>query len=197
MSQGAKVTSSEAIEAFRTALLVYLSKARPLVEDASDEIFRTRDWLQGDRRMYWENQVRRRTKQLEDAQQALFSVSLSNLREARNSELAALQRARRSLNDAEEKLKIVKQWTRDFDSRVGPIVKHLEQLLTVLAHDIPRASAHLVEVIKRIDAYAGVTLSAAPPASSSVEAGKEEPIAGSQQERPGGSRNPSGTEELA
>ena len=190
MSQGAKVTSSEAIESFRSALLVYLSKARPLVEDASDEIFRTRDWLQSDRRLYWENQVRRRTKQLEDAQQALFSVSLSNLREARNSELAALQRARRALNDAEEKLKIVKQWTRDFDSRVGPIVKNLEQLLTVLAHDIPRASAHLVEVIKRIDAYADVALSAAPSASPPGDVGKGEPVSGSEQEPPASSTNP-------
>ena len=76
----AHVTSTEAIAAFRASLIVYLSKARPVLEDACDEVSRTRQWLQFDRRPHWENQLRRRTRDLENAQQALYSARLANLR---------------------------------------------------------------------------------------------------------------------
>ena len=42
MSEKAHVTSTEAIEAFRARLVIYASKARPLVEDTCDEVFRLR-----------------------------------------------------------------------------------------------------------------------------------------------------------
>ena len=183
MSQGAKVASSEAIESFRSALIVYVSKTRPLVEDASDEVFRTREWLQSDRRIHWENLVRRRTRQLEEAQQELFSVSLSHLGATRMSQIAAVQKAKNALQEAQEKLKLVHRWAREFDNRVGPIVKQLEQLLTVLANDMPKGAAYLSQVVQKVDAYAGVVSPGAslspPPSVDKVGSSAEEHAEGS------------------
>src|SRR4051812_6471238 len=111
MPERAHVTSSEAIESFRASLIAYLAKARPILEDGADEVSRTRQWLQMDRRMHWEAQVRRRTKIHEQAQQAVFSARLSNLRDTTTAEQAAVLRAKRALNEAEEKLRVVKRWT--------------------------------------------------------------------------------------
>ncbi|HWN97382.1 MAG TPA: hypothetical protein VNT99_20285, partial [Methylomirabilota bacterium] len=147
-----------AIELFRANLIAYVGKARPVLEDACDEVFRTRQWLQQDRRVHWENQLRKRRKALEEAEQALFAARLGNLREATSAEVAAVTRAKRAFNEAEEKLRLVKRWTLEFDNRVQPLVKELEGLRTLLANDMPKAAAHLAQVIKTLDAYAGVKL---------------------------------------
>ena len=170
MPENANVTSTEAIESFRASLIAYLSKMRPILEDGADEVSRTRQWLQMDRRIHWENQVRRRAKALEQAQQAVFSARLSNLRETTTAEQTAVLRAKRSLNQAEEKLRVIKRWTLEFDNRVDPLVKQLESLRTLLANTLPKAAISLAQLVKTLDAYAGVaspgTAATAPPQSA-------------------------------
>ncbi len=159
MSPRAHVTSVEAIEDFRASLVVFLSKARPTLEEVSDEALRTRLWLENEQRTRWEAEVRRRTRTLEQAQQALFSAGISNLRDASDAEKMAVQRARRALEEAEAKLKVVKQWARDFENRAEPLTRQLDKLHTLLSNDMLKAVAYLVNVIKALDAYADV----APP----------------------------------
>src|SRR3954451_2252626 len=148
MSTNAHVSSVDAIDSFRAALLVYLSKARPVLEDACDEASRMRQWLQTSQRVHWENEVRKRTRILENAQQALLSANIANLREPGLAEKNAVTKAKRALTDAEDKLKTVKRWTRDFDQLVAPLVKQLEQLRTTLVNDMPKAAVHLSQVVK-------------------------------------------------
>jgi len=156
MAEQAHVSSVDAIEIFRAELIAYLSKTRPIVEDACDEILRTREWIENDRRLYWEQQARRRGRALEDAQQALFSAKLSNLRDVRTAEQMAVTKARRQLEEAHGKLRKVRKWMRDFDHEVQPLLKELEHLRSLLGSDLPKAALHLAQVIKTLDAYARV-----------------------------------------
>ena len=166
MPEKAHVSSIDAIESFRAALLIYLSKTRPVLDDACGEVVRTREWLRNDRHLFWQDQIRRRTRDLEQAQQALFSAEMANLRAPSSSELLAVQRNKRALHEAEEKLKLIKRWTRDLDNRVEPLVKQLEQLRSLLSHDLPKAAAHLAQVVKTLDAYANLTTSTNSPGPS-------------------------------
>ena len=68
----------------------------------------------------------------------------------------AVQRAKRALDEAEAKLRNVKQWNRVFDNRVDPLVKQMEKLHTVLANDMVKAVAYLTQAIDTLDKYAGV-----------------------------------------
>ena len=153
MPTRANVTSVEALESFRANLIVYLSKARPTLEEVSDEVIRTRVWLDSTQLHYWKNQARRRTQKLQDAQQTLFSAELSNLREVSVAERMAVHKAKLSLEEAEDKLRRIKKWNRDFGSQVEPLAKQLEKLQTVLANNLPQAIAFLVEAVKNLDAY--------------------------------------------
>ena len=162
MPDRAHITSVDALESFRANLIVYLSKARPTLEEVSADVQRMRDWLENDQRIYWENELRRRSRDLQEAQQALFSSRLSQLREASAAEQMAVQRTKRALDEADAKLRIVKQWNRVFDNRAGPLVKQMEKLHTVLAHDMVQAVAYLTQAITTLDAYAGT----APPAAT-------------------------------
>src|SRR6266496_5297474 len=145
MPQKARVTSVDAIEAFRANLIIYVSKARPTIEEVSADVLRLKSWLQNEQRTHWEAQVRRRAKDLEEAQQALFSARIANLREESTAEQTAFHRARRALDAANEKLRILKQWNREIDTRVDPLVKQMEKLHTLLANDMTKAVAYLTE----------------------------------------------------
>ena len=157
MPQQAHITSVDALESFRSSLVVYVSKARPTIEEVSAEVVRTRVWLQNEQRMKWETEVRRRAKLLEQAQAALFSARISNIKKETSAEQLAFHRAKRSLEEAEGKLRILKQWSRDFDQRVEPLVKQTEKLHTVLANDMVKAIAYLTEAIKTLSAYSETT----------------------------------------
>ena len=173
MTERAHVTSVEALEDFRNKLVIYLSKARPTVEEVSADVARTRMWLENDQRVHWEGQVRRRTKILEQAQSALFSSRVSSLREESGTEQMAVQRAKRALDEAQDKLKLLKQWNREFGSRVEPLVKQMDKLHTLLSNDMLLAVAYLAQAIKTLDAYADIapaSASAGPAQPSSAAA---------------------------
>ena len=159
MPDRAHVTSVEALESFRSHLIVYLSKARPTLDEVSSDVQRIQGWLENEQRTHWENELRRRSQALQEAQAALFSARMSRLREASAAEQMAVQRTRRAREEAEAKLRVLKQWDRVFDNRVAPLVKQMEKLQTVLAQDMVRAVAYLAQAIQTLDAYA----EAAPP----------------------------------
>ena len=185
MPEQAHVSSVDAIDQFRAALLVYVSKARPVIEDACDEVSRTRQWLQTSQRTHWENEVRKRTRILENAQQALLSANIANLRDPGMAEKLAVTKAKRALTEAEEKLKHVRRWNRDFDQHVGPLVKQLEQVRTILANDMPKAAVYLSQAVKTLDAYANVAPSSAGIATAPISTNEERtPSAESSAETP-------------
>jgi len=156
MAEQAHVTSFEAIETFRAELIAYVSKTRPILEDACDDVARIREWIESDRRVYWENQARRRERILEDAQQALFSAKLSNLRDVRTAEQMAVLKARRAVEEAHGKLRKIRKWMREYDNKLQPLLKELEHLRSMLGVDLPKAALHLAQVIKALEAYARV-----------------------------------------
>jgi chromosome segregation ATPase len=158
MAERANITSIEALDAFRAALVLYLSKARPTLDEINSEEERLRLWLETERRMYWEKQVRRCAMKLEEAKQAVFSAEMSNLRQSTTAERSAVTKAQRDLSDAEQKLANVKKWISDFESRVSPLAKQLERLQSFLSSALPQAQANLLESIRTLEAYANMAV---------------------------------------
>lgn len=173
MSERAKVTSLEAIEDFRAKLIVYRDKASRVLDEVSDEVTRTRLWLENERPAYWQGQIRRLTRDLETAQQELFSAQLSGLRDSSYAQQAAVQRLRRSIRDAEDKAKTVKTWQRQYDTRVESPAKQVEKLRHFLGHDLARAVAYLNEAIKNIAAYSEISLNSPASGSTSSRSSSE------------------------
>ena len=155
MAQPAKITSVEAIEAFRASLIVYLSKARPVLEEVSAEVARARSWVQHDQRLHWENQLRLRKRKLEETQQELFNARLSQFKPSTALQHLKMQRAQAAVKEVEEKLAVLRKWDREMENRTDPLVKQVEQLTGFLTTDMARAVAYLEQVIKALEAYVG------------------------------------------
>ena len=197
MSVRAHVTSVEAIELFRATLINYLSKVRPALEEVGDDLGRTRQWLQYDQRLHWEQLLRKRAKDLEQAQQALFSSKLASLREPSTAEMEAVHRAKRAQAEAEEKLRRIKRWGHEFETQVDPQARQLEKLRTVLFTDMVQAVHYLGQVVKALDDYAGVAppgamAEPAPAAAGTAEAGGAA-SASSEAPTPGAEASPDST----
>ena len=163
MPEQAKITSVEAIQAFRSALVVYLAQMRPVLEEISSEVLRTRSWLEDDRRRFWLQEMRRRSRQLEDAQQELFTAAISQMGDTKSFQQLAVQKAQREVRAAEEKLGVLKKWDRDLDNKTGPLVKQMEQLHGFMDVEMERAVAHLDQTIGLLDAYRSVGAQPAQP----------------------------------
>jgi hypothetical protein len=157
MATRVNVTSIESVEIFRASLIVYLSKARPTLEEVSSEIAHTRVWLECTQRVHWEEVVKRCSRQLEEAQAALFSANMSNLAEVTSAEQMAVTKAKRAREAAEEKLRMIKRWDRNFESEVAPLARQLDKLQTVFTDDLAGALAYLSQALNSLEAYAGLT----------------------------------------
>ncbi len=167
MTNQVRVTSIDALEALRSALIIFLTKARRSLDDTGDEVRRTRMWLQHDMRFHWEGQVRQRQKKLGQAEQELLSAKLSGLRDNLVVQQNAVRKAKAELVAAEEKLRNVKRWNRDFESASAPLVKRLEGLRQYLDFELPNAITYLVQAQRTLDAYtegpAPEAVAVAPP----------------------------------
>lgn len=173
MPDRAKVTSLEAIENFRAKLIIYRDKAGRVLDEVSDDAIRMRLRLENDWPTFWENQIRRLTRILEQRQQELFSAQLSGLREASYMQQIAVQKAKQAIRDAEEKLRVVKRWRRQFDHQVEPAARQVEKFRHTVGHEMGMAVAWLNEVVKTITEYAelspGKTAAATSPPKPSEQ----------------------------
>jgi hypothetical protein len=186
MADRAQVTSVEAIEAFRSALIIYLSKTRPALEEMSTEVMRARQWLQNDQRRHWENEMKMRTKKLERAKAELFSVSMSKLQEVSSVQQLLVHRAEAAFDEAEKKLAVLKKWDRELENRSEPLVKQVDQFQSFVTAEMPKAIAYLHQAIRALEAYTEVRMGGstdatapqpvepAPGGEAAVEPPKEE-----------------------
>ena len=153
MPERAKVHSLEVIEAFRASLIVYLEKARSALDDISDDVMRTRMWLQDEQRPRWEAEIARRTRQLQEKQAALFDARLSFMERSGMVESAEVRKAKRALDEADGRLQTVKKWIRQYDSRVMPLAKDVDKLRDVLDQQMGKAVSYLGRIVSTLESY--------------------------------------------
>src|SRR5436189_5472958 len=115
MATEARVRSLDDLEAFRSSLIVYLTKARRGVDQAGEEIKRTRTWLMNDQRTHWTEQLRKRARKLDQANAELMTARYSNFRENINAQQQAVRNDKTAVHDAQHKHSKVRRTTPEFD----------------------------------------------------------------------------------
>jgi hypothetical protein len=153
-SPSARITSIEALDAFKASLIVYLEKASRVLDEVNEDVVRTRIWLQTDRQLHWKNLVRQRTKELAQAEQELLTARLSGLPEAVKIRRLAVNKAKLVLQAAEDGAARVRQWLRQYETRVESHAKVVSQLRNLLAHDMGKAVVFLDGAARALAAYA-------------------------------------------
>lgn len=157
MGEQAKVADVETIERFRAALLIASEAFGLALEEAEGDVERTVLWLEGDRRDTWTKRIRRGQEEVVVAKSALFrKQEIKATPEARPSvvdEKKALDRARKRLEMAEEKLKATKRWTTELPRQAIVFKGALSPMHTLLDRDIPRVNAMLKRMTEHLEEY--------------------------------------------
>lgn len=166
MADQAKITSLDALEALRTGLIIFMGKANRALDQVSDEVKRTRNWLQNDQWLHWEAQLKRRQKVLDQANQELVSARFSEFRDSLSVQQMAVRKAKAAVAEAEQKLQKIKGWSRAYSQETEPRVKKLESLRHFLETDVPKAIAWLSQAQRTLEAYADRSSPVDVPAST-------------------------------
>jgi chromosome segregation ATPase len=160
MSEQVNVSSIDALESFRAELIQFIDKARVALDEAESEVRRTRTWLDVDCTNHWKNQMKQRVKQLEQAEAELYNATITRPDESHAFHKMAVVKARRRIEEAEEKLGVLKHWRQQFDNRATPLLRRLDPAYFLVGQHLPKGVHALAESIKALQQYA----EKAPPA---------------------------------
>jgi cob(I)alamin adenosyltransferase len=156
MPDQADVSSVEAIDAFRSKLIVYLTKARTTIEEANSEVVRTRQWLENDQRTHWQRELRSRKQAMEQAQAELFSARISLVNKASAAQELEVHRAQRAIREVEAKMSVLKKWDRDLENRTEPLTRLIDQLGSFILIEMNQAVASLGMTVKALEGYSSI-----------------------------------------
>lgn len=173
MSDQVRISSIDALEAFRADLIQYIAKARVALEDMEGDVRRTQTWLDTDRVQHWGGQIRMWTKKLHQAEQELYSANLTNPTAANAFQKMAVQKAKRSLVEAEDKMRRVKHWRQTFENRATPLLRQLDPMFFIVGQQLPKGVFSLSESIKALQAYAEKSAPTKPAPAPALEPGGE------------------------
>lgn len=153
MGEQARVSSVDALEAFRSDLIQYIEKAKRALEDAEGEVRRTRTWLEADRWQHWTRQYKARVKKLEQAEADLYNARITRPDESHAFYKMAVAKAKRAVVEAEEKLRVIKKWRQSFDNLATPLVRRLDPMFYQVGQVLPKGVHSLGESIKALQDY--------------------------------------------
>lgn len=156
MEPQAKVSSLDALDAFRSSLILYLERVRHILDDVRHEVIRTRAWLEQDRQPHWKKQIRLRAHALAQAEQELLTARLSEQPEAVRDRRRAVDRAKANLQEAEAAFDRARHWLRQYDRELDPHSKTTQALRQLLDLDLVKAVALLAETTRVLADYAGL-----------------------------------------
>ena len=153
MADEARVRSVESLEYFRSALIVFHSKARKAVAHAEDAVKRGRYWVEQEMNTHWSQELKKRARKLAQAQAELLTAKLSKYQDSVMLQEKLLRRAKEDMAEAEAKLRNIKRWAREYDRVYDPAMKGLAHLGDYLEHDIPGAVAWMEQALKTLASY--------------------------------------------
>jgi uncharacterized protein YpbB len=169
-SSNAKVSSIEALDLFRSSLVVYLDKAGTSLDEVSQEVKRTRHQLHNEKLLFWKMELRKRVKALDLARSEHFSARLTHSGSSgATGKQVAVRRATEAKREAEEKLRLIKKWCREYDSTIEPLAKKVDNLRQSLTYDLPNAVAFLEQAAITLSDYAGMRAAGKPATQPAPE----------------------------
>lgn len=185
---GANLSDPEVLRAFRRRLATFLQLCAAALGGGTGGLIRTKDWLQAEQQSHWKDQIRRRDEAYETARRAWLEAE-SDVRAGRHGrgggkqssidERKAMDRARRSREEAEAKLAAVRRWLARLDHDGEPLLHQCRDHDLFLREHGAKALARMDHLIKSVEAYlelpasagAGMPSAAAsqPPAKTAGE----------------------------
>lgn len=179
MARGAKVRSIDAVEAFSASLKNFEEETSGALMSLGMEVSRALEWIHHERKEYWKQQVRRRDDKVAEARGDLarcMTYRSTDERPSCHDEKIAVEKAKRRLRVAEEKVQVVRHWSRVVDHEVHEFRGNINHLSHWLQVDHPQSVAALERMMSALSAYVGLQSSVQSDAGNTPMSRASEPV---------------------
>jgi hypothetical protein len=170
----ANVRSIQMLHEFRASLVTFREESGQALGAVEVEIRRMIDWLTHDQLKYWQVEMRRREDVVGEARADLNRCLMATASEGVPScsdQKKALEKAKRRLTEAQEKLEKVKQWSRVVEQEVSEYRGPAQSLGNLLDGALPTGLALLDRKVAMLEAYAEMLPGGGGPATVSSQSG--------------------------
>lgn len=158
MYSGASIEDFDAIKQFRASLVKFIEAAQVALQDADSDVQRALSWIDTQQLPYWLGQVRKREDLVSRCKEALRMKTLfkdaTGGRQSDVDERKALQKAMRSLEEAQAKVALCKRYIRELSKKQTEYRGSTQRLSTMVYHDLPEAVVKLGNLLAVLDQYA-------------------------------------------
>ena len=178
MSPSAKVLSVEALEEFKVTLCKFVDATRDALSSVDMEVNRMIDWLEHEQPAFWRGQIRQRREAVSQARADLQRKKLAGISGGKATlveEKKALKRAEQRLEEAEQKIDVLKRWARVVRKSAGEYESRARSLDHLIEGEPPGFVHRLEQIIANLDAY--VLLAPPPTAATPLGTGTPESMA--------------------
>ena len=181
MSQGARLTSIEAVPLLKAALQVFADDAGTSLAEFDMELNRANEWIKHDRPDHWKRQMRVCDDRLAEARIALERArmfkSIDGHASSCQEEQKALNIAKQRLRQAEETFEAVRRWGRILEREIIEFRAVINQLASWLQTDFPKATNALERMRGALETYVHIEAPEAtspPPVATSADETQEQ-----------------------
>jgi hypothetical protein len=167
MSAQASVHSIDDLKEFRVALALYGEDTLAALGAVESEVRRTLRWLEEERPVFWQEQIKRRREAVSLARGEVFRRNLQKrpgYSPPMSEQKEALRTAEASLQDAEKRLAAVRKWQPRLRQAVLEYHGTVQRLKDMAAADVPNAVNLLTRIVEALEAY----LQVAPPSGTGL-----------------------------
>ena len=156
MSDNARVTSIDAVAAFRSAMRTFEEEAAQAILTLDEQCRRGLDWLDHDAPAYWRQEVKRCSDLVARTRSELETCRMRSVAGQRQSCLEqeqAYRAAKVKLQQAEEKIEVVRKWANRMRRELDDYRGRTMGLRMALERDLPKTMALLDRTIAALDSY--------------------------------------------
>ena len=181
----ARVTSINVLPLLAASMQKFRGEAANAVDDIESEVRRALEWIHHDRKEYWTHAARLAQEKLNEAkiqlQQAMTMRRVADRQPSCIDEKRALDRAKRRLERATQKIQAVRHWQGVLDRMADDLRRSRTQFDAWLTNDMSRAVVALNDMSESLVAYISVKPREDSPAESAAKS--EEKAASSAEEQ--------------
>ncbi|MCH2133259.1 MAG: hypothetical protein MK116_05875 [Phycisphaerales bacterium] len=156
MSKQAKITSVKAIDTFRAAVVQFRSRTMRGVSGVYQDVRRMQHWVESEQPLVWRQRIRKAQAALDNARSDLERARISRPNDTAQmffEQRKAMERARAKQREAEERLELLKKWSRRIDHQSNLLRAGLQPLTNMLEADMELLVARLNVLTKHLDSY--------------------------------------------
>jgi hypothetical protein len=168
MGQGARVSSIDILQTIAVALKKFHCEAGSSMDDLDVELHRALEWIFHDRKEFWTHERRVAEERVAEARiqlkQAQASRRIADYRPGCIDEQKALEKAKRRLQIAEEKVRAVQHWTTVIERAVDACQRSRAQFTAWLDNDVPKGIAKLNRMSDSLENYVSLDVPVDPHA---------------------------------